>query len=248
MNGIRPSVLITGTNRGLGKAFVEAYSSAGYDVIAHARKESPEFVSWCERVAARHGVVVMPIFFEMSDSFAMREVVRELLSIKKLTVDVLVNNAGVAHGGLFQMTSMAKIREVFDVNLFAGMELTQLLLRPMMKRGKGAIINIGSISGIDMKVGNCAYGLSKAAVMAFTRTLAAECGPKGVRVNAIAPGLSATDMASQMEEGAGREMIARSAMNRLARPEEIAKVAVFLASDDASFVNGQIVSVDGGRA
>lgn len=238
---------MTGTSRGLGKAFVEAFAAAGYDVVAHARRETPEFVAQCGEVAARHGVDVLPVCFDMTDSAAMKAAVRDLLTVRKLSVDVLVNNAGVAHGGLFQMTSLAKIREVFDVNLFSGMELTQLLLRSMVRRGRGAIINIGSISGIDMKVGNCAYGLSKAAIMAFTRTLAAECGPLGVRVNAIAPGLAATDMAGQMEDAAGREMIARSAMGRLAQPQEIARVAVFLASDESSFVNGQVVCVDGGR-
>lgn len=238
---------MTGTSRGLGKAFVEAFAAAGYDVVAHARRATSEFVAWCGEVAARHGVDVLPVCFDMTDSAAMKAAVRDLLTVRNLSVDVLVNNAGVAHGGLFQMTSLAKIREVFDVNLFSGMELTQLLLRSMVRRGRGAIINIGSISGVDMKVGNCAYGLSKAAIMAFTRTLAAECGPLGVRVNAIAPGLAATDMAGQMEDAAGREMIARSAMGRLAQPQEIARVAVFLASDESSFVNGQVVCVDGGR-
>ena len=242
------TAFITGTNRGLGKALAEEFARSGANIIAHARKESDEFLISCSELEGTYGVTVTPVFFDMTDTAAMKACVRDLLAVKKLSVDVLVNNAGVAHGGLFQMTAMSKIREVFDVNLFAAMELTQLLLRAMVRRGHGAIVNVGSISGIDMKVGNCAYGLSKAALMAFTRTLAAECGPTGVRVNAIAPGLSATDMAQQMEESAGREMIARSAMNRLGRPEEIAKVAVFLASDEASFVNGQIVCVDGGRA
>lgn len=245
---LNKTVLVTGTNRGLGKAFVEAFAAAHYDVIAHARRESDEFRASCSELGETFGVEVTPVFFDITDSAAMKEVVRDLLTVRKLSVDVLVNNAGVAHGGLFQMTAMTKIREVFDVNLFAAMELTQLLLRAMIRRGHGAIVNVGSISGIDMKIGNCAYGLSKAALMAFTRTLAAECGSMGVRVNALAPGLSATDMAQQMEANAGREMIARSAMNRLGQPEEIAKVAVFLASDEASFVNGQLVCVDGGRA
>ena len=241
------TAFITGTNRGLGKAFVEEFAKNGANVIAHARRETSEFVSSCADVAERHGVKVTPVFFDMTDSESMKNVVRKVIS-ERTPINILVNSAGIAHGGFFQMTSMMKIKEVFDINLFAHMELTQLFLRWIIKCGKGSIVNIASISGIDLKVGNCAYGVSKAAMIAFTKTLAAECGPLGVRVNAICPGLSATDMGAQMEEKAGREMIARSAMNRLAKPEEIARAAVFLASDGASFVNGQILSVDGGRA
>ncbi len=241
------TAFITGTNRGLGRAFFEEFAKNGANVIAHARRETPEFVAFCTDMASNNNVTVTPVFFDMTDSLAMKNVIREI-TMAKIPVHVLVNSAGVAHGGFFQMTSMAKIREVFDVNFFAHVELTQLLLRWIAKCRNGSIVNIASISGIDLKVGNCAYGVSKAAMIAFTKTLAAECGPLGVRVNAICPGLSATDMGAQMEEKAGREMIARSAMNRLAEPEEIARAAVFLASDDASFVNGQILSVDGGRA
>ena len=241
------TAFITGTNRGLGKAFVEMFAKNGADVVAHARKDSSEFRVSCSNQAEKYSVKVMPVFFDLTDSAAMKTAVRELIA-DKTPINVLVNSAGIAHGGLFQMTAMAKVREVFDVNLFAQMELTQLLFRYMMKSGGGSIVNIASISGLDLKVGNCAYGVSKAALIAFTRTLAAECGTTGLRVNAVCPGLAATDMRTQMDEKAGREMIARSAMNRLARPEEIARVAVFLASDEASFVNGQILSVDGGRA
>ncbi len=241
------TAFITGTNRGLGKAFVEEFAKNGANVIAHARRETPEFVAFCKDVTSNNNVTVTPVFFDMTDSLAMKNAIRGL-TVAKTPVHILVNSAGVAHGGFFQMTSMAKIREVFDINLFAHMELTQLLLRWIIKVGHGSVINIASISGIDLKVGNCAYGVSKAAMIAFTKTLAAECGPLGVRVNAICPGLTATDMGAQMEEKAGKEMIARSAMNRLGRPEEIARMAVFLASDDASFVSGQIISVDGGRA
>lgn len=158
-----------------------------------------------------------------------------------------MNNAGVAHGGLFQMTGMSKVREVFDSNLFSMMELTQLLLRYMMRRRHASIINFGSVLGLDMPVGSCAYGLSKAAVMAFTRTLAAECGHLRIRVNAVAPGLVDTEMADQMESKAEEAMIAQCAMKRRAKPEEIAKMVVFLASEESSFVNGQIIRIDGGK-
>lgn len=241
------TALITGSGRGIGRAISEAFAQSGADVIAHARQESIGFRDWCTSLAVKYDVKVLPIFFDLTDSAAMRTAVRALISAK-VPVNVLVNNAGVAHGGLFQMTSLAKIREVFEVNLFAHMELTQQLIRYMIKGGGGSIINMGSVMGQDLPIGSCAYGVSKAALMAFTQTLAAECGPLGVRVNALAPGLTRTDMAGQMEAKAEQTMLNQCAMKRLALPEEIANAAVFLASDKASFINGQIVRVDGGKA
>ena len=193
------TVFITGTNRGLGKAFVETFAANGANVIAHARKETSEFREFLNDAAQKNGVTITPVFFDMTDSAAMKDAVRSIV-VAKTPVNILVNSAGVAHGGLFQMTSMEKIREVFAVNLFAHMELTQLLLRYMMRFSGGSIVNIASISGIDLKKGNCAYGVSKAALIAFTKTLAAEVASSGLRVNAVCPGLTNTDMASLMEE------------------------------------------------
>lgn len=241
------TALITGTNRGIGKALVAEFARNGANVIAHARRETPEFVQMCAEIAKEHGVSVTPIFFEMTDSDAMKGAVRNLVSAKT-PIDVLVNNAGVAHGGLFQMTSMAKIREIFDVNLFSQMELTQLVLRIMVRRKSGSIINMGSVLGLDLPQGSCAYGLSKAGIMAFTQTLAAECGPLGVRVNAVAPGLVDTEMADLMESKAEEVMMSQCAMKRRARPEEVAQTVVYLASDTSSFINGQTIRVDGGKS
>lgn len=239
--------LVTGSNRGIGNAILRALAQAGYQVIAHARKETPEFADTIRAVASETGSTIRPVYFDMTDTETMKKEIKAILK-QKNQIDILVNNAGVAHGSLFQMTSMQTVRDVFDVNFFSYLELTQLLLRPMVKRGNGCIINLASVSGMDSKAGNCAYGTSKAAVIAWTRTLAAEVGKLGVRVNAIAPSLADTDMAKQIEEQAGIDMLRDSAMNRLATPEEIANVALFLASGKASFVNGQVIRVDGGIA
>ena len=238
------TAFITGTNRGIGRALINEFAKNGANVIAHARVESQEFLQMTDEISKKYAVSVTPVFFDLVDSDAMKASVRKLIT-SKIPIDILVNNAGAAHSGLFQMTPMSKIREIFDVNLFAQMELTQILLRYMIRRG-GSIINIASVSGMDMLIGNCAYGVSKAALIAFTETLAAECGSNGVRVNAISPGLTDTEMASLMQEKAGNQSVARNAMKRAARTEEIAKVAVFLASENASFVNGHILRVDGG--
>ena len=241
------TAFITGTNRGLGEAFVVEFAKNGANVLAHARRETPEFLVKIDEISRKYGVSITPVFFDMTDSDAMKKGVRAIIAAK-IPVDVLVNNAGIAHGGLFQMTAISKIREVFDINLFSHMELTQLFLRYMIKNGGGSIINVASITGEDLNIGNCAYGVSKAAMIAFTKTLAAETASLGVRVNAVSPGLTETDMAAQMEENASKRMISESAMKRLAKPEEVAKMILFLATDNASFINGQIIRVDGGNA
>ena len=242
---MKKDAIITGANRGIGKAIVERFAKAGYNIWACARTENKEFENELERISERKQIIIKPIYFDCTDSQQMKKAVKSILSEKK-PIDVLVNCAGVAHGGFFQMTSIETIKRVFDVNFFSMLELTQMVLRPMIRQKSGSIINLASISGMDSRAGNCAYGTSKAAVISWTKTLASELGELGIRVNAIAPGLTDTNMAKQMEEKAGMEMISNSVMNRLVRPEEIANIAVFLASDEASIINGQIIRADGG--
>jgi 3-oxoacyl-[acyl-carrier protein] reductase len=237
--------IITGTNRGIGRALVEAFAANGANVWAHARRETPEFVADMQQIAERYGVQIWPVFFDMTNRVAMKEVVKGIF-IQKLPVDILVNNAGMAHGGLFQMTPVVTIREVFEVNFFAQLELTQLVAHIMARCKSGSIVNMASIVGQDLHAGTCAYGTSKAALIAITKVLAAELAPLGIRVNAVAPGLTDTDMAKKMETKAEQAMLENSAMKRMAHPDEVADAVVYLVSERATFITGQVLRVDGG--
>lgn len=241
------TALITGTNRGIGRALLETFAANGANVIAHARKETPEFIRLTENISAQNNVTITPVYFEMTDSDAIRTALKPFV-LGHSPIDVLINNAGIGHGVSFLRTPITKIKEVFEVNLFSHMEITQLVLRKMCRQKSGSIINFASVSGIDLPAGNSAYGTSKAAMAAWTKTLAAELGSFNIRVNAIAPGLIETEMGASVKDFIEERMIASSALKRKGKPSEIADIAVFLASDLSSFVNGTVIRADGGQA
>lgn len=238
-------VLITGANGGLGRAIAERFAREKDCLILCVRKKLPEIQEYAECLAEKYATDVWVYEFDLRD---LQEMTDQVKTIKKDvgSIDVLINNAGIEHGGLFQMTSLDQMKEVFDVNYFSAVKLTQLFMQGMKKNGGGAVVNLASVAGIDLEVGNCAYGVSKAALIAFTKTVAKEVAQYHIRVNAVAPGLTDTRMASRMHGTTGQEMIDKSAMKRLAKPEEIADMVYYLASEEASFVTGQVIRVDGG--
>ena len=239
------TAIITGSNRGIGRAILEEFARQGCDVLACVRTPTTEFEGFLQKLARECGVKAELVRFDLTDSEAMKSAIRGLFTNKR-EIDILVNCAGTFHVGLFQMTPISKIREVFEVNLFAQMELTQLILKIMARKKSGCIINIASILGIDDYAGQCAYGSSKSALLRWTTTLAAETGNVGIRVNAIAPGLTDTDMSLLMDDKTREKAIGHSALKRIAKPENVAKVVAFLASDAAEFINGSVIRTDGG--
>ncbi|HQN15273.1 MAG TPA: SDR family oxidoreductase [Bacteroidales bacterium] len=239
------TALITGSNRGIGKAILETFARSGANIVACARKETPEFIEYVKNIAKTYKVNTQTLFFDLTDENEIKESLKKLFN-EKCQIDILVNNAGVAHGGFLQMTSLSKIKEIFEINFFSQLLIIQYITKIMLRQKCGSIINIGSVAGMDSYPGYSAYGTSKAALIHATKTLSQEFAPYKIRINAIAPGLTATDMSLQMEEKASKVMISDSAMKRLATPQEIADTALFLASDMSSFINGQVIRVDGG--
>jgi 3-oxoacyl-[acyl-carrier protein] reductase len=239
------TALITGVNRGIGKSLLELFVSEGASVIACARTETPELLSHVENLSSKFNVKIRLLFFDMSDEESIKTAMKTVYTYK-IKIDILINNAGIATGGLLQVTSMTKLKEVFQINFFSHVLITQYVVKMMIKQKSGCIINIGSIAGLDGMSGYTSYGSSKAALMHFTRIISKEVAQFNIRVNAIAPGLTDTGMATQMESKAYNDMISSSSLNRLGKPEEIAQLALFLASEKSSFINGQIIRIDGG--
>lgn len=158
----------------------------------------------------------------------------------------MINNAGMPHLAILPFTRMSDVKKVFQVNYFAQLQITQGLLGSIAKDGESVILNAASIAGIDGDIGNSVYGATKASMILLTKVLSKELASSKIRVNAVAPGLTSTPFADAMGEKAKMSMEDISTMGRLATPTEIANVYYFLASNEASFINGQIVRVDGG--
>ncbi len=240
------TALVTGANRGIGRAIAEKLAENGAEVIACARAETAEFVEFTDQLSERCSVAVHRAYFELADSAAVEQEIKAVMKAHK-RIDILVNNAAVSYGTALSMMPVQKIRELFEVNYFAQLQIIQLISKLMMRNKQGSIINIASVSGMEAYQGNLAYGSSKAALIYATKVLSKELAAFGIRVNAIAPGTTKTDMENTRTEQQMEEVLARTAMKRMANPSEIADAAVFLGSDNSSYITGQVLVVDGGR-
>ncbi len=225
-------VIVTGGNRGIGKAIVHEFAANG-DIVY---------------VISRHkGEEAGAVFFEadIRDIAKMKEILQTIYKENK-KIDILVNNAGIMEDALIGMISSENILEQFQINTFSVIELTQLASRFMKRNKKGSIINIASIIGVMGNAGQSVYSATKGAVISFTKSAAKELSGDGIRVNAVAPGIIQTDLIDHVPEEKMKKRIENISMGRTGLPEEVAKTVVFLASDDASYISGQIIGVDGG--
>lgn len=241
------NAVITGANRGIGNSIVKLFAQNGCKVIwACARKQDDSFEAEMTALANENNIEIIPVYFELKNQEEILNAVKTIRG-KKVNIDILVNAAGIVHAETFSMTSMDTMREVFEVNYFSAAYLCQLISKLMLRQKSGSIVNISSIAGLDTHPTNCVYGSSKAALISFSKILASELAPYNIRVNTVAPGPADTDMVKKVKEKVGDNILNNCALNRLARPEEIANAVMFLASDSASFINGEVIRIDGGE-
>jgi 3-oxoacyl-[acyl-carrier protein] reductase len=239
------TAIITGCNKGIGKVILETFAENGANIIACTRKETIEFNDYIESIKNKFSISITPIYFDLENSDEIKNAISNIISLK-IKIDILVNNAGFASGSYFQMTPIIELERMMKINFSSQIQFTQGISRYMARFKSGSIINMGSTAGLFGDVGMLSYGSSKAALIFATKTMASELGQYNIRVNVIAPSVTKTEMFDQMEVNARTKLINSSAFKRAAAPAEVANVALFLASDLSTFVNGQTIRVDGG--
>lgn len=236
--------LVTGSSRGIGKSIACLFAQNKATVILHGI-DTAHCHKAAEEIKTITGISPDVLACDISDESQIKNMFKEIFSRHK-KLDILVNNAGVLEDRLVGMITPENLEKIFRVNTFGTLHCLQLATRLMRKSQSPSIINMASIIGIDGAAGQTAYAASKAAVIGITKSAAKELGPQGIRVNALAPGLIETDMIAHLKDDITKVHVQNTSMKRLGTPKEVAKAALFLASDLSSFVTGQIIGVDGG--
>lgn len=228
--------LVTGAGKGIGRSILDAFLQEGAFVYANDCVEG----SLDEYISSPN---VKIMYFDVSDSTFNREAIL-LIKKEKGRLDVLINNAGIMQDALIGTIPRSLMESLFATNVFGAMELLQMAAKIMIRQRKGSIINISSIVGITGNPGQLVYSATKGAIISITKTAAKELGCRGIRVNAIAPGMIDTDMMRSIGEVHLQHHIDNIPIKRLGKAEEVASACVFLASDMASYISGSVLQVD----
>ena len=242
MNVKNKNVFVTGSTRGIGLAIAHRFASLGANVVLNGRSEiSAKLIDSFKD----YQVKVIVISGDVSQFDDAKRMVDEAIA-KLGSVDILVNNAGITNDKLMLKMTEADFESVLKVNLTGAFNMTQSVLKPMTRARQGAIINLSSVVGLTGNVGQANYAASKAGLIGFTKSVAREVAPRGVRVNAIAPGFIESDMTDVIPEKMQEAILAGIPMKRIGKAEEVATVASFLAEQE--YLTGQVIAIDGGMA
>ena len=238
--------IVTGASRGIGRAIALELANQGADVVVNYSGNEEKAKSVVEEILSS-GSRASAVQCDVSDSDSVAAMLKRTID-EFGKVDILVNNAGITKDNLLMRMKEEEWDQVINTNLKGVFLCTKAVTRPMMKQRKGRIINVASVVGITGNPGQANYVAAKAGVIGFTKTAAKELASRGITVNAVAPGFISTDMTDQLPEDVRNQLLSQIPLGRLGNPEDIAKVAAFLASDDSSYMTGQTLSVDGGMA
>jgi len=237
------TALITGATGGIGSAIARALHSQGAEVILSGTRQGS-----LDELA--HGLSdrAHPIAADLSDKSSIDSLIKQISDISTDGVDIVINNAGIVRDNLLVRMKDEEWNQVLDINLFAGYKLTQGLMRGMMKRRWGRIIGISSVVGTTGNPGQANYAAAKAGMIGFSKALAQEVATRGITVNVIAPGMIQTAMTDDLNEDQSARLLSTIPLGRLGSPEEIAASVIYLASDEAAYVTGVTLHVNGGMA
>lgn len=238
------TALITGASRGIGRAIALTLAKAGMQVVVNYANNQDAACSTCEEIEAL-GVKAMAVKADIASAEEVHNMVA--LATEALgPVDVLVNNAGITRDGMLQRMTDEDFEAVLHTNLFGAFYCTRAVLKAMSRARWGRIINISSVVGLSGNAGQANYAAAKAGLIGLTKSVAKEVANRGVTANCIAPGFIETDMTGELSEKAEQLYLSNIPQKRFGQPEDIANLVAFLASDEAAYITGQVISADGG--
>ncbi|NQX91909.1 MAG: 3-oxoacyl-[acyl-carrier-protein] reductase [Flavobacteriales bacterium] len=237
-------VIITGASRGIGKGIAERFAEEGATVVFTYHSSDEKARKLEEELAAKGGKA-KGFKSDASKFDAAQQLVDDVMK-EFGQIDVVINNAGITRDNLLMRMSEEHWDEIMEVNLKSCFNLTKASMRPMLKARKGSIINMSSVVGVKGNAGQANYAASKAGMIGFTKSVAAELGSRNIRCNAIAPGFIETEMTDALDENTVQEWRNSIPLKRGGKPEDVANLALFLASDMSGYITGQVINVDGG--
>lgn len=245
MKSLGKVALVTGAARGIGKEIVYTLAESGYDVSINYRTKTTEIEQMKEELESKYKIKCALVQGDVASFEDTEKIVNQTVEALG-KIDILVNNAGITKDGLLMRMSKEDFEAVIDVNLVGTFNVTRNVIPLMIKQKAGRIINISSVVGVSGNAGQTNYSASKAGIIGFTKSLAKEVSSRNILVNAVAPGFIATDMTSILSDSVKENINSQIPLKRMGSAKDIANVVKFLASDDSSYITGQVINVDGG--